>query len=331
MNSRFDNVVILTPSGSITGGPEALHQLAFTINDRGGKAKIAYFGDESKCTITKDAIICSGRSQKSLEAYHRYQPVCLDEIKVTEKTLLIAPETHTMAMLNLNFPNKALWWLSVDNSISHNPNLKYESYKNKLFRDSKIIHFYQSEYAKQYLVDGGASCIVPLYDFIDPSFHEQRIDHSLKKYISIFPRKGGEIASQFISKLKIKDLNLKLIENMNTSQVIEALKESIIYLDFGHHPGKDRVPREAISSDAVIFVNKQGAAKNYIDYSLDEYFKFDLDEINSGRLEEKINEVLGSPALFLEKQSYIKQKIALEQDEFRHQVSSYFFIGKPWY
>lgn len=328
MNSRFDNVVILTPSGSITGGPEALHQLSFTINNMGASAKIAYFGGGSECTFTKDAIICTGRSQQSLEAYQKYQPICLDEIKVTDKTLLIAPETHTMAMLNINFPNKALWWLSVDNSIAHNPNLKYESYKKKLFQDSKIIHFYQSEYAKQYLLDSGASPIVPLYDFIDSSFHGSRIDHSKKKFVSIFPRKGGETASQFISKVKINDLSLKLIENMNTGQVIEALKESIIYLDFGHHPGKDRVPREAIASEAIVFVNKQGAAKNFIDYSLDEYFKFDLDEINSGRLEEKIKEVLNNPAIYLEKQSYIKQKIALEQDEFRHQVSSYFLMGK---
>jgi len=325
MKPRYETVVIFSPA-AITGGTEALHQLAFTINNLGGDAKIAYFDGGSNCNIVDNVITCDNPPRTSLVAYEKYEPAIFDKLNITNQTLLIFPEIMTPFANSCNFPTVAIWWLSVDNAIIWNSNLKYDSYKQKLFDKEGLINFYQSEYAKLFLIESNAKIVIPLFDYINPTFighHPTPADS--KKFISIFPKKGKEIADIFLS--SANDLNFKLIQDMSADEVALALQESIIYIDFGNHPGKDRVPRESIASDAIIFVNKQGAASNYSDYPLDDYFKFSLDDIQSGLLLEKIYSALKNPSEYLARQAYFKQKIALEQSEFEHQVKSFFYIN----
>jgi hypothetical protein len=324
MKPRYENVVIFS-SSVVTGGTEALHQLAFSINNLGGNAKIAYFDGEAICNIVNNkTIICSNHPKISLVAYEKYKPAIFDKLDVTNQTLLICPEILTSFVIGCNLPAVAIWWLSVDNAVIHNPNLKYDSYKQKLFDKEGLINFYQSEYAKLFLIENNAEIVIPLFDYLNPAFVEHNSRPAdTKKFISIFPKKGKELADIFLS--KANELNFKLIQNMSPDEVALALKESIIYIDFGHHPGKDRVPRESISSDAIIFVNKQGAASNYSDYPLEDYFKFSLDDIQSGFLLEKIHVALKNPSEYLSRQTYFKQKVALEKLEFEHQVKSFFF------
>lgn len=325
MKPRYENVIIFS-SSIITGGTEALHQLAFTINNLGGNAKIAYFDGGANCNIVDNILTCSNPPITSLVAYEKYHPVIFDKLDITNQTLLIFPEIVIPFVMGNNFSKVAIWWLSIDNAFIFNSNLKYDSYKKKLFGKEGLINFYQSEYAKLFLIENNAQIVIPLFDYINPTFTEQRpTTADSKKFISIFPKKGKEIADIFLS--NAKDINFKLIQDMSADEVALTLKESIIYIDFGHHPGKDRVPRESIASDAIVFVNKQGAASNYSDYPLDDYFKFSLDDIQSGLLLEKIYSALKNPSAYLSRQTYFKQKVALEKSEFEHQVKSFFYIN----
>jgi hypothetical protein len=53
------------------------------------------------------------------------------------------------------------------------------------------------------------------------------------------------------------------------------MKKSKIYIDFGNHPGKDRIPREAAINGCVIVTNKKGAANNSYDIPINEEYKFE--------------------------------------------------------
>jgi hypothetical protein len=165
--------------------------------------------------------------------------------------------------------------------------------------------------------------VVPLSDYTCRSFYENPISGPDKKFISIFPRKGAELASVFLN--NSKELNFKIIQEMSREQVVEALKQSLIYIDFGHHPGKDRVPREAIASEAVIFVNDQGSASHHLDCPLDDFYKFSALDVQNGSLLHKVKHVMANPGLHLNRQAYFRQKVFLEKEEFDLQVKSFFF------
>ena len=56
--SRFRRVVIPTPAGA-TGGPEAIHQLAYSLNSIGVDCRIAYYGEANAVKVTTDRITCT--------------------------------------------------------------------------------------------------------------------------------------------------------------------------------------------------------------------------------------------------------------------------------
>ena len=52
------------------------------------------------------------------------------------------------------------------------------------------------------------------------------------------------------------------------------LKRSKVYIDFGPHPGMDRLPREAALAGCVVLTNREGAANFEEDVPLPSEFKF---------------------------------------------------------
>jgi len=65
-----------------------------------------------------------------------------------------------------------------------------------------------------------------------------------------------------------KKYSIVKIEGMTQARVKEILQETHIFLDFGMHPGKDRIPREAVMSGCLPVVRKVGAAVNQTDVPL---------------------------------------------------------------
>jgi hypothetical protein len=49
-----------------------------------------------------------------------------------------------------------------------------------------------------------------------------------------------------------------------------------VYIDFGHHPGKDRMPREAAAAGCCIITSRSGAAGNDLDTPINGRYKFEL-------------------------------------------------------
>ena len=47
---------------------------------------------------------------------------------------------------------------------------------------------------------------------------------------------------------------------MTSKEVQELLSKCKVYIDFGHFPGKDRVPREAAMCNCCIITGKYGAS-----------------------------------------------------------------------
>ena len=87
---------------------------------------------------------------------------------------------------------------------------------------------------------------------------------------------------------------------MTPAEVTELLMKSKIYIDFGHHPGMDRLPREAALAGCIVVTNKEGAANFRSDVPIGEEWKvrkFDVDAVHE-LLKKGLGEYEGKAAEF---------------------------------
>lgn len=339
MKPVFNEVAILCYD-AVTGGPEAIHQLSHTINMLGGRSGIAYIGGNSSAQLVQDGenctLVCNvNPNSPAMSAYTNYAPRPISEMALLPDNLLIVPEPMADLARNLNFGRRGVWWLSVDNAIAFDPRLSYQSYRDFLFADHSLLHFYQSDYAREFLIHNRARQIFPLFDYTDELFLRESQERLAERggneaakvaRIAYFPRKGAELAAEFISAAGA-ELQFAPIENMSKLQVKETLETSAVYIDFGHHPGKDRVPREAAVSGAVVLLHDKGAASHYTDHPLEDIYLFSLADIRSGALLERIRDIIRNYEEHFLRQRYYRQKVFMEKNEFVLQTTSLFFDG----
>jgi hypothetical protein len=72
-------------------------------------------------------------------------------------------------------------------------------------------------------------------------------------------------------------------ERISPEEVRELLQQAKIYMDFGPHPGMDRLPREAALAGCAVVTNRAGAAGFEEDVPLPGKYKlkeFDVDAIH---------------------------------------------------
>lgn len=318
---------------AVTGGPEAIHQLSHTINSIGGNCGIAYIGSQSNASLVQDGnkctLVCTpDRNSPAIAAYAKYSPRPIAEMALCSDNLLIVPEPMADMARNITFGHRAVWWLSVDNAMAFDPRLAYQSYRDLLFSDHTLMHLYQSDYARDFLLQNRARRVYPLSDYTDEIFLAQPAANMAAKRekIAYFPRKGGPLATEFVASTG-QHLQLAPIENMSKTQVRETLEASAVYIDFGPHPGKDRVPREAAVSGAVVMLHEKGAAAHFADHPLDPMYLFSLADIRSGALATRVVEIASNYSWHFDQQKFYRQKIFLEKDEFTLQTKVIFFDG----
>ena len=61
---------------------------------------------------------------------------------------------------------------------------------------------------------------------------------------------------------------------MTAKEVSELMNKSKVYIDFGNHPGKDRIPREAAICGCCVITGLRGSANNDIDIPIPSSYKF---------------------------------------------------------
>ena len=273
-------VYILCPAGVQTGGPEALHQLCDEINSCPAHSVQAYM---LYVKSNGANILHAPRAQKPIPYVDRYDaPVAMDSnplIESSTQTLLIWPECWTDEMLDYlatcTEPCQcAIWWLSVNNNTG-----KFQEWQRK-----DILHLYQSEYAKRYVTRKGATYVYPMKEYISMAPDKK---NEGKRAIDVLynPLKGMHYTDA-IQKRSGSVMNIRPIhgrDRVSPEQVRELLKKTKVYVDFGPHPGMDRLPREAALAGCCVVTNCEGAAQYEEDLPLPSRYKikeFDSDAIH---------------------------------------------------
>ena len=107
---------------------------------------------------------------------------------------------------------------------------------------------------------------MPIYQIIRERKYLQNFrKKKLKKNIICYSNKSNDFVKKISNYTNYKMIELK---NLNSSKIINIFQKTKIYLDFGYHPGKDRMPREAVLFNNCILTNKRGSAGNNMIYPL---------------------------------------------------------------
>ena len=328
MQAKTKNAIvyIVCPGRTRTGGPELLHQLASHLLKRNVDVRMVYHPYDA--------------ANPQDTTYEKYHIPCAEKIIDAPENILIAPESHTEFICDpvCGFPKtrKILWWLSVDNWLL-NVVLTYAGfYQSGKFlsipfpkkfcfnsQDNNLIHWVQSEYARQFLLLNQVreTSIRFVSDYLNPVFLHQASQIPIQQkepYITYNPQKGAEFTQKLIS--ASPELDWRPIQNMTPAEVRDFLAKAMAYIDFGNHPGKDRIPREAAVSGCCIITGKRGAAANHLDIPIPDEFKFDDTAENIPEILSKIQYVLAHFADEHQKFADYRQKIQMEPDAFQKDV-----------
>jgi len=307
-------VYVVAPANTATGGPELLHQLVFHLrNDFNIEAYMYYVPSDLPDPVHPE--------------YKQYNNPYVKEIEEKKENLLIVPEVidGIRVLPKYSEIRKVIWWLSVDNLylsaiLSSKRNFFFRRVINKisnlifnkhLFDINELalkkltrldlsnfdqvkqadFHLVQSYYAMHHLESNGISKrkIFYLSDYLNERFLKIETDLSKKENIVVYnPKKGFSFTKRIIK--ASSDIKFIPLINMTRQQVIKTLQRAKVYIDFGNHPGKDRIPREAAILGCCVITGKRGSAKYFEDVPIPEEYKFEDKEESIHRIISKIRD-----------------------------------------
>lgn len=272
-------IFIACPADTVSGGPELLHQLCSELLRRGIRACM-WYPDAEPDKIPQPKV------------YQKYLVPISDSLSDRPENIVIIPETMSVIYGPLHHIRKIFWWMSVDNYL-HALSHTIEKYFNLcngfalvdnvfcFYPDTKMEHWVQSEYARQFVhanhVDDAQVHFVG--DYLQSSAHLKQMSNggalsSLRQNLVVYnPKKGLEFTQQLMD--AAPDIAWAPIENMTAEEVHALLSRAKVYIDFGNHPGQDRIPREAAAAGCCVITGRRGAAANDIDVPIPAACKFE--------------------------------------------------------
>lgn len=312
-------IIIFCPPNSVTGGPEALHQLADKLHHLGVKNVFMHYIPKRK-----------NAKPKNYSVYHTNE---IDLVEDDAKNILIIPESMTFLVKKYPESQKIIWWLSVDfYKVLMDHRIRKQNILTKLFYKQKdkeyhfehlsnVFQWAQSYRSSVYIKDHGIpeNQIDYVCDYINPSFLKNKgmiVKDLTNKKVLYNPRKGKKEISLLIK--NSPELDWIPIQNMNADQIKDLMANSLLYVDFGENPGRDKMLRESVSQDCCIVSGKNGSSVYYEDLMIPDEYKFNFTEANIPEIIKKIKEILESyneyiPHFATYKQMVLNEEIAFEE------------------
>lgn len=269
----FKKIIAICPGNTVTGGPEAMHYIVHVLRKIGLNAEICYFPiDQTFMTP---------------EAYRGFD-VKVSKYEDLAGNLIIFPETLPMEALKVQHAQAAIWWLSIDHFTGYKNESATRDRFNYLkliakglrpFRGvksmSRVLHFSQSHYASLWLTAAGFASY-EMYEPINQVYLDQASGISCNNRIDQIlynPSKGKKLVDTLIK--RYPQFKFIALQKMSRNELVALYSCSKLYIDFGHHPGRDRIPREAAVLGCCLITGRKGSASNAIDIPIDNRYKLD--------------------------------------------------------
>jgi hypothetical protein len=317
-------IYVACPANFATGGPEVLHQLVHQLKILNFNAFMYYYN-------------WSNDDDPVHPMYKEYQNPYTRNILDVDNNILIVPEIYTKFLNEYSNIQKVIWWLSVDNyykkfksknafkRILKKILYRFGMYDFRFENKDNIFHFVQSEYALQHLKEKNISNIFYLSDYLNEQFINKQLQNANinRENIVVYnPSKGMDFTKKIID--QASHIRFIPLRNMTREQVAMLLSSAKVYIDFGNHPGKDRIPREASISGCCILTNKRGSAKYHKDVPIPAWAKYEETTGNILHIINKIEEIFDNYETLINEYSEHRKMIENERSQFIQDIKSIF-------
>jgi len=257
---------LVCPANLATGGTELLHQFSRYLSDVGVENYMIYAdGDKIHCSTP--------------EVFRKYGVKSVSAYIDAWDSVLVLTETQIHLIKDCHKGTAMIWWLSVDNYF----NVYSEKMRQNnvdifgLKQKNNLVHFVQSSYAMDFVQQYfGVDKPYFLKDYINDAIVDYSIVHRYmyeRQNICLYnPKEGYEDIKPVIDACR-EDIVWVPLVNMKPAELAEVMCKAKIYIDFGAHPGKDRIPREAAACGCCIITNRKGSAAYSQDVCIPERYK----------------------------------------------------------
>jgi hypothetical protein len=330
-------VYIYCPSNVVTGGTELLHQLSFSLKTIGVTAYMVYYEN--------NAIVAANIPKQ----FSSYEVECTTEVSDEENTWIVLPEVYLHIGAKYKHAKIICWWLSVDNFFHDGLGSSIDAFKwnywfgikriikqyflrkpypkrvsLKSLSSEKYMHLYQSHYAKVFLQSNGINQTKELGDYINLSYLEKEVADQKEDIVLYNPKKMSKTFTRIMQ--SCNDINWVPLQNMSVAEMAAMYRRAKLYVDFGTHPGKDRIPREAVIHQCCLLTNKKGSANYYEDVPILEAYKINDAELDIDNLSTRVRDIFENYNSHNEHFENYRNIIRGEKTLFDQQVQSIFKI-----
>ena len=319
-------IFVAAPATSVSGGPEVLHQLCAALNANGHQAWMLYYPTD--------------RSWEVPSQFRRYEVSTATIKDVKPDSIVVLPETCAHLIGRFRRAQVYFWWLSVDYffiSAEHTRVGKRiggaRLAKIRLWRVRRHVrrHLFQSEYARAFLETNSLAPTSRLGDYLAEEYVEAaaKPPNGARENILVYnPAKGEEQTAAILRALEESGRPMPTVvplTGMTRGEICDLLGRAKVYIDFGSHPGKDRIPREAAALGACVLTNRRGSAANSIDLPLPDELKIDDHNPEFATIAaEKIHQLMDDYEFHAAQLDAYRHSIALEPAAFLDDVRSTF-------
>lgn len=289
MQPVYRIIYLLCPANVQTGGPEALHQLGRALLDCGLDARMVYVAAAPDPEVANGLLTFPVIAEPMPPEYAHYNVPRDFQIVDSPDNAIVFPEIWPKIIPLISKAVPHMWWLSIDNGMR-----AVEAFGGiAAIAATRTLHLCQSYYALAYLAERGLPGL-PLFDYTSPE-HAAAAARSLdapRQDRILYPSRG----KWFTGWLRRWAPNLpwQEISGFTPAQVQELFLTSKLYVDFGSHPGKDRMPREAAILGCCVIVGLRGAAGNPFDVPIPAAYKFRDSRLRIPRIVAHIRAVLAN-------------------------------------
>ena len=261
---------VVCPAGVETGGPEALHMLAGELRGMGLNAYICYLPFTLKQGVPTN--------------YQCYGAVA-GVFEDAAESVVIIPEVYPMLALRLKSRHRFLWWLSLSNYYSHKGDsalrdgFRYLKSRVRARRPwrleslSSLGHLSQSATVDDHLALHGLHPL-SLSDYLNPLFLEDvpQVKGRDRSDVVLYNAKKSGKAVALLRRF-LPDIKFQGLVGLSPGELRELYGRSKMFVDFGPHPGRDRMPREAVSQGCALITGLRGTASNPRDVPIPTRYK----------------------------------------------------------
>ncbi len=308
-------IYILAPQNRKSGGAELSHQLCSAINKLSDiQAYMCYVDLEAPFDKALGVDVPAPDAYEVYETQH----ITGDSELNSPDSVIVFPEGLTLSMPYYPLAKKVLWWMSVDNYIisTNESNMPF-------IRENVLLHLYQSYYSKDY-VEKKIPDAHGLYlsDYINDQHGKFIYPAEFRENIGLYnPAKGYEDIKPLIEKANW--LRWIPLTGLDVPHMVLMMEAGKIYVDFGNHPGKDRIPREAAADGCCVITNKKGAAAFEGDVPIPEQYKFENPAENLEEIDTLLHDICDNFAEHQSRFESYRKMIASEKEAFFSDVTKF--------